>query len=78
MDVLEGLEAGKEGGMTTTEDFAPVERVTTGELRAALDALARERVGLSAEEFIAALKAGELDPYSPTVSRLAILARLIR
>ena len=64
--------------MATTEDHVPVERITMRELRAALDSLAQERLGMSAAGFIAALKAGELDPYDPTVARLAILARLVR
>ena len=64
--------------MATVEDQAPTERVTRHELCAALDSLAQERLGMSAAEFMAALAAGELDPYDPTVARLAILARLLR
>lgn len=64
--------------MATAENHAPTEHVTTQELWAALDSLARERMGTSAAGFITALKAGDLDPYDPTVARLAILARLVR
>jgi len=64
--------------MATAEDHAPSERVTSQELRAELDSLANERLGMSGNQFLQQLRAGELDPYSPRVSRLAILARLIR
>ena len=64
--------------MATAENHSAAESVTTQELCAALDLLAQERVGMSGGEFIAALKGGELDPYDPTVARLAILARLVR
>lgn len=64
--------------MATVDEYVPAERVTTKELYAALDALTQERLGQSADEFIAALKAGDHDVYSPTVARLAILARLLR
>ena len=52
-------------------------RVTPDELRQELDRLARERLGMPADEFLERLKSGELDLESPTVSRLAILARLL-
>jgi hypothetical protein len=64
--------------MATAEDFVPSETATAKELHAELDSLAQQRLGMAGDEFIAALTAGKLDPYSPTVSRLAILARLIR
>jgi len=59
------------------DDYVPTETVTAGELRAALDSLSSERMGMTADGFIAALEEGQLDPYDPTVAHLAILARLI-
>lgn len=64
--------------MATIEEVPVFETVTREELLEELDKDSRESMGLSAEEFLGKLRAGELDSYSPTVSRLAVLARLIR
>jgi hypothetical protein len=42
-----------------------------------LDSLAHERLGMSADEFVAKWRSGGLDPGSGTEARLAILARLV-
>lgn len=53
------------------------EIATRDEICAELDRLARERLDMSGEDFLRRLSAGELDEYSPSVSRIAVLARII-
>jgi hypothetical protein len=53
------------------------EIITHEELRAALDRLALKGLGVSGQDFVAQLDRGELDESSPTVSRLAMLARVL-
>lgn len=52
------------------------EIATRDEICAELDRLARERLDMSGEDFLRRLSAGELDEYSPSVSRIAVLARI--
>jgi hypothetical protein len=61
--------------MATTDVL--FESLTRDELRDELDRLAQEKLGLSADEFIARYRAGELDLDSPAVLRIAVLARLL-
>lgn len=63
--------------MATVEQDIIYERVTHDDLMREIDRLARERLGLSGEAFLARWRAEELDPFSPTVSRIAVLARLV-
>jgi hypothetical protein len=53
------------------------QRVTVAELRSTLDALTREKLGLSADQFLDRCRTRELDTTSPSISRLAVLGRLI-
>jgi hypothetical protein len=53
------------------------EKVTAAELRARLDALSRDKLNMSADEFTTRLKDADLDMSSMTVCRLAELARLV-
>jgi hypothetical protein len=53
------------------------EHLSTAELRDLLDAQAREKLGLSAEEFLERCRSRTLDMGSPAVSRLAVLGRLL-
>lgn len=55
-------------------DAAPL---TRDEIRAAIGSAAREWLGISCDEFLARLSAGELDQFEPRVSQLALLARLL-
>lgn len=55
----------------------PHEHLSVAELRDSLDAQAREKLGLSAEEFLDRIRSRTLDMGSPAVSRLAILGRLL-
>ena len=52
--------------------------ITKEELLAELDRLAQEKLGISAEEFMERYNAGLLDDGSPTVSHLAVFARLLK
>jgi hypothetical protein len=63
--------------MAIAEHDVIYEHVTRDELLTELDRLARARLGMSGDDFLAQWRAGELDEFSPTVSRLAVLARLI-
>jgi hypothetical protein len=58
-------------------DIAGYDVATRDELRGDLDQLSRELLGLNGEEFLEQWKAGRLDDFSPRVSRVALLARLI-
>ena len=53
------------------------EKVTRELLHERLDVLTREKLGLSADEFIDRYKAGTLDLTSAAMSNLAVLARLL-
>jgi len=57
--------------------MATVQTITKDELMAALDREARERLGMSGERFLTRYRAGALDTDSPSVSQVAVLARLI-
>lgn len=59
--------------------MAVVERktLTRDEVKAELDAGAREVLGLDADEFLVRYCAGELDLHSVPVLRLSVLARLL-
>jgi hypothetical protein len=63
--------------MATVEHDTTYEYTTRDEIRIELDRLARDRLGISGEDFIARWQGGRLDEFSPTVSRIAVLARLI-
>jgi len=63
--------------MATAEHEIVYDIATRDELRGELEKLARERLGMSADDFLEQWKAGDLDEFSPTVSRVALLARLI-
>jgi hypothetical protein len=63
--------------MAILEHDTAYEYTTRDEIHGELDRLARDRLGISGDEFLDQLKAGRLDEFSPTVSRLAVLARLI-
>ena len=63
--------------MATVEfDVVHVE-TTRDEIRAELDQLAREALGISGEQFVERMSTGDLDAFDPTVARLAVLARLL-
>jgi hypothetical protein len=53
------------------------ERVSVEELYERLDSLAREQLGLSADEFLQRARQQGLNMASPETSRLAVLARII-
>lgn len=53
------------------------ERISLDELSDQLDALAREKLGISGEEFLHRCRDHSLDMASPGVSRLAVLGRLL-
>jgi len=58
--------------------MAAVEQtVSVAELRARLDVLTRKKLGISADEFVERCRTETLDMSSPSVSRLAILGRLL-
>lgn len=59
--------------------MATIERktVTREEVQDELDRLAREELGISADDFLVRYCAGELDLNSPTVLRVSVLARLL-
>ncbi len=64
--------------MATAEHEIVYDIATRDELRAELDKLARERMGITGDEFLERWRAGDLDEFSPTVSGVtAVLARLI-
>jgi len=63
--------------MATAEHEVTYERVTPEEIMVQLDRLARDRLGMSGEEFLAQWRARALDAFSPAVSRIAVLARLL-
>lgn len=64
--------------MATAEHKVVFETATREEIYAELDQLARETLDISADEFVERWTSGELDPYDPTVARLAVFARLLR
>lgn len=53
------------------------EKVTRDRLHEQLDELTREKLALSADEFIERYRAGTLDLTSASMSNLAVLARLL-
>lgn len=61
---------------TETEAGTPVIEMTPAEYAAYLDREAREAVGMSAAEFVAAYVAGEMDDADPAVSDLVALLRI--
>jgi hypothetical protein len=63
--------------VATVEHDIIYEQVTRDELRTEVDRYACERLGMSGEDFLTRWRAGELDEFSPTVSRIAVLARLL-
>ena len=63
--------------MATVEFEAAEERLSRADIHAELDRAARERLGMSADEFLERLAAGDLDEFEPKIARLAVLARLI-
>jgi hypothetical protein len=54
------------------------ESLTRTEVFEELDRATQEKLGLSGDEFIERYYEGQLDLDSPTVSRLAVLARLLK
>ncbi len=63
--------------MATAEfDVVHVE-TTRDEIRAELDTLAQQALGISGDDFVTRLNSGGLDAFDPTVARLAVLARLL-
>jgi hypothetical protein len=63
--------------MATAEFGAVEDRLTRADIRAVLDDAARERLGMSGEEFFDQWQAGKLDEFEPKIARLALLARLL-
>jgi hypothetical protein len=63
--------------VATTEFDAIEGPLTRDEIRTALDSYAREWLGMSGEEFLAGLHAGDLDEFEPKIGQLALLARLL-
>lgn len=59
--------------MTTVQ----YEKVSVQELHDRLDVLTREKLGLSADEFLSRCREQGLNMASPVVSRLAVIARLL-
>jgi hypothetical protein len=53
-------------------------RVTQDELRAELERRTLRELGVTADEFIARLAAGEIDADAPAVADLAFLARVLQ
>jgi len=51
--------------------------LTRDQLREQLDVLTREKLGLTADEFVERYQAGSLNLTSASMSNLAILARLL-
>ena len=62
-----------------TAEFDVIHSTTTrDEIRAELDQLVPDALGMSGEEFLQRWNSGELDSFDPTVARLAVFARLLR
>jgi hypothetical protein len=53
------------------------EKVSVQELHDQLDVLTREKLGLSADEFLSRCREQGLNMASPVVSRLAVIGRLL-
>jgi len=64
----------KEVSTMTTVQY---EKVSVQELHDRLDVLTREKLGLSADEFLSRCREQGLNMASPVVSRLAVIARLL-
>lgn len=63
--------------MATVARDVVFETTTQEEIRTELDQLGHEMLGISGEEFLKQWANGGLDPYDPTVARLAVFARLL-